>query len=280
MAYWTSRRTCVVSSEAIIRAVRSFSRIASARGGHASPQALEHGGDGALRDGQAEHLGGKPRQPLEADMMAVVQVGQQRTDAGTERRARGHPRRRRGPVAPAAPTAATAQQFHPRHHRPDRRQIDMVVAVPAALRCARHVRPAVTAGSGDDALGPLDRLGTGLSGVSVSGRALPSRDGRGLLDALSDLALPRPNPSFEGSTCELLDVLRGRPTSPSSSCIRNACCSIRSCCCASSASFSTSLNLKRGRSGMLQVNQIAAPAATPLSHHREQLRMHGAMAIN
>ena len=31
---------------------------------------------------------------------------------------------------------------------------------------------------------------------------------------------------------------------------------------------------------MLQVNQIAAPAATPLSHHREQLRMHGAMAIN
>ena len=141
----------------------------------------------------------------------------------------------------------------------------MIVAVPTALGRSRHVRPAVTACSGDDALGPLDRLGTGLSGVSANGRVLPSRDGRGLLDALPTLALPRPNPSFEGGTCELLDVLRGRPTSASSSCIRNACCSIRSCCCASSASFSTSLNLKRGRSGMLQVNQIAAPAATPLS---------------
>ena len=181
---------------------------------HVLFQAPEDVGDGALRDGQAEHLGGEPRQPLEADMVAMVEVGQQRADAGTKWRARCHPHWRRAPVAPATPTAAAAEQLHPRHHRPDRRQVDMVVAVPAALRCARHVRPAVTAGSGDDALGPLDRLGTGLSGVSANGRVLPSRDGRGLLDALSALALPRPNPSFEGGTCELLDVLQGARPAP------------------------------------------------------------------
>ena len=129
----------------------------------------------------------------------------------------------------------------------------------------------MTAGSGDDALGPLDRLGTGLSGVCVSGRVVPSRGGRGLFGALPGLALPRLNPSFDGGTCELLDVLRGRPTSASSSVTRAASRSIRSCCCASRASFSTSLNLKRGGSGMNRMNQILAPAATLSRQPREQL---------
>jgi hypothetical protein len=47
------------------------------RGGHVLTHAPEDVGDGAFGDGQAEHLGRKPRQALEPDMMAVVQVGQQ-----------------------------------------------------------------------------------------------------------------------------------------------------------------------------------------------------------
>lgn len=40
------------------------------RARHARAQAPEHVGDGALRDGQAEHLAREPRQALETDVMA------------------------------------------------------------------------------------------------------------------------------------------------------------------------------------------------------------------
>ena len=68
-----------------------------------------------------------------------------------------------------------------------------------------------------------------LSGVSVKGRAFPLRDGRLPVDA-SRRPLVRPNPSFDGGICELLDVLRGLPTKPSSSDIRATSRSIISCC--------------------------------------------------
>jgi hypothetical protein len=47
------------------------------RCGHVLTHAPEDVGDSAFGDGQAEHLGRKPRQTLEPDMMAVVQVGEQ-----------------------------------------------------------------------------------------------------------------------------------------------------------------------------------------------------------
>ena len=47
-------------------------------------------GDGALGDREAEELAGQSRQPLEADMMAVVQIGQQGRSIVAVRRARRH----------------------------------------------------------------------------------------------------------------------------------------------------------------------------------------------
>ena len=79
-----------------------------------------------------------------------------------------------------------------------------------------------------------------LSGVSAKGRDFPSRDGRLPANALRR-PLPRPNPSFDGGICELLDVLRGLPTSASSSEIRAAIRSIFSCCAGSSSCFSASV---------------------------------------
>ena len=98
--------------------------------------AAERVGDGALGDGQSEQLLQHPRQALEADMMAVVQVGQQGADAGPERGARRHAGRRIGPVAPPAPPAAAAKQLDPGHHPADLRHLDVVVAMPAPL-CRR-----------------------------------------------------------------------------------------------------------------------------------------------
>ena len=172
-----------------------------------------------IRRGNAE-----PRQPLEADMMAVVQVGQQRTDAG------------RGRTACQAPCLLVLQHGSAGRIRRSDRRTAPPGSLPAGSAAGRYDR----SGADSAALRPtrpsrndrrqqrrharsLDRLGTGLSGVSASGRALPSRGGHGLLDAFPTLALPRPNLSFEGGTCELLEVLRGHPTSASSSCIRKAC---------------------------------------------------------
>ena len=142
--------------------------------------------------------------------------------------------------------------------------------MPAALGGAGHIRPAITAGICNPAFGPLDRLGTGLSGVSLSGRVLPSRAGRGPPDSLRRFR-SRPIPSFDGGICEFTDVLRGLPTSASSSVIQATSRSIISCCCASSASLSASLRPKRGGNGICRVNQIPTPAATFSASPREQL---------
>ena len=107
--------------------------------------------DRAFRDGQPEQLCRHPRQALEADVMAVVQIKQQRVDPRTERRSRRHARRRLCPVAPFAPATAPAEQFDPRHNRTDHRQVDVIIAMPATLHRARHVGPAVRAGAGNTA---------------------------------------------------------------------------------------------------------------------------------
>ncbi len=46
-------------------------------GDHVLPDPAKDVGDGTFGDGQAEHFGREPRQALEADVMAVVEVSQQ-----------------------------------------------------------------------------------------------------------------------------------------------------------------------------------------------------------
>jgi len=47
----------------------------------------------------------------------------------------------------SASPAASTQQFHPGHDRTDRRQVDMIVTMPAALGLAGNVASAMAAGS-------------------------------------------------------------------------------------------------------------------------------------
>ena len=90
-------------------------------------------------------------------MVAVVQIGQQGPDPRTERCSRLHSDWRIGAIAPTTP-AATTEKLHPGHDRLDRREIDMVVTMPAALGLTRHIGPAMTAGIGHDALGLVRRI--------------------------------------------------------------------------------------------------------------------------
>jgi hypothetical protein len=110
-------------------------------------------GDGALRDGDAKQFPQHPRQTLKADMVAVVEIQQQRPNARPERRPRRHPLRGRGPVTSPAAAAATAEQFDPRHYRADRRQLDVIIAMAAPLTGYRRRRPAMRAAIGHPALG-------------------------------------------------------------------------------------------------------------------------------
>lgn len=119
------------------------------------PHAVEGIGDGAFGDSQPKHFLQQARQPLEADMMAVMQVGQQRADTRTERRSRRHGGGRRGPVAPTALPTAAAEQFHPRHHRANLRQVDVIVAVSTALCRRRQCRLAMRTAISQAALGAI-----------------------------------------------------------------------------------------------------------------------------
>ncbi len=77
--------------------------------------------------------------------MAVVQIQQQRPDRGAERAARRHAFRRLGAEAAAAGGTAPAEQLDARHHRRDRRNVDVIVAMAAGLPLARDVGGAVRA---------------------------------------------------------------------------------------------------------------------------------------
>ena len=83
-------------------------------------------------------------EPLEADMVTVVEVQKQRVDARRERRARRHARGRLGPEPAAATCAAPAQKLDPRGVRHDRRDVDMVVALAHLLHLAGDVIPGLT----------------------------------------------------------------------------------------------------------------------------------------
>lgn len=126
---------------------------------HASAHAAKSVGNSALGNDEAEQLLGDPRQALESDMMAVVQIGQKRANAGTEWRARCHPGRRLGSKAFATFPAAAAEQFDTGHNRADRRQVDMIIAMAATLGLARNIGSAVATGRGHDLLSLIRRLG-------------------------------------------------------------------------------------------------------------------------
>ena len=114
-----------------------------------------------------------------------------------------------------------------------------------------------------------------LSGTSASGLAFPSRGGRFPVDGFRRF-LSKPIPSFDGGTCELLDVLRGLPTRASSSVIRVTSRSIISCCWINNRSFSRSVSRIGGGNAIHRVNQIHPHQATPFCQPREQLRRESA----
>jgi hypothetical protein len=116
-------------------------------------------GDSALGDAQSEQFPQHPREPLETDMMAMVKIGQQGPDAGTERGARPQGGGRGGPVASPASAASAAEQLDPCHHRSNFGQIDVVVAVTTPLGGLGRRRPAMWAGFRQTALGPVRIIG-------------------------------------------------------------------------------------------------------------------------
>lgn len=112
-----------------------------------------------MRNGEAEQFGGDPRQALETDMMAMVQVGQQNADAGAKRRAGRHPGRRLGAIALATAPTATAEQLDAGHGRPDWWRVEMIIAVTATLGLGGNVASAMAAGCRHHAFGPVRGLG-------------------------------------------------------------------------------------------------------------------------
>ena len=78
--------------------------------------------------------------------MVMMQVGQHGHDRRPERRAGRHGSRGRAPHTPPTARAAVAEDPHPGDHRPQRRQVDMVVGVAQRLSFGIDRRAAVRTG--------------------------------------------------------------------------------------------------------------------------------------
>ena len=102
-------------------------------------QPLERIGNGALRYLQPEKFIHNAAQPLEPDMVTMMQIQKQCVDVRPERRARRHAVRRSRTEPRAAPSAASAKKLDPRGVRRDGRQIDMIIAVTNMLALALDV---------------------------------------------------------------------------------------------------------------------------------------------
>ncbi|OIQ67371.1 hypothetical protein GALL_510500 [mine drainage metagenome] len=136
-------------------------------------EALEDVRDRALGDLQPKELAHDPRQPLEADVMGVMQIHQERADPRTKGGTRRHSRRGVRPEPVAAPTTA-AHQLHAGDDRPDRRQIDMIVARPDTLRPIGDVSAAMAADAGRHPLSAI-RLFSKLASATNPGWSLLRR---------------------------------------------------------------------------------------------------------
>ena len=187
-----------------------------ARGLERVGHAAERVGDGALRDPQPEQLAHEPAQPLEADMMTVVETEQQRVEVRRERRARRHARGRLGPEPASATGTAPAQKLDPRGVRHDRRDVDMVVSRRTCWTCPETSAPQWPQASA--------RRRSVSSGSSARRRDVPGREGRGVF------AVPLPGRLAlgpeDGGRCEFFEVFLGADSLASSSAIRAACAAI------------------------------------------------------
>ena len=163
-----------------------------------------------MRDLQPEQLAHEPAQPLEADMMTVVEVQKKRVDARRERRARRHARGRLGPEPAAATGAAPAQELDPRGVRHDRRDVDMVVTPAHLLDLPGDVRSTLATG-----VGPApQRL------VRVLRQPSRRPGARGPRCLLVALARPIGLGPEDGGRCEFFEVFFGADSLASSSAIR------------------------------------------------------------
>jgi hypothetical protein len=88
-----------------------------------------------------------------------MQIEQQGADRGAERRSRHHAFRRRGTEAATAGSTAPTEQFDAPHHRRNRRDVEIIVAMTTGLPLARDVGGTARTGRGQ----PLDRLVRHLS---------------------------------------------------------------------------------------------------------------------
>src|SRR5277367_348806 len=75
--------------------------------------------------------------------MMVVQIGQHRYDRGTERRTRRHGGRRNTAQPAPAAGAAPTKNPHPDNHRPERRQLDMIIGLAQRLAIGADRRAAM-----------------------------------------------------------------------------------------------------------------------------------------
>ena len=108
-------------------------------------QPLERIRNGTLGDRQAEQLAHDPAEPLEANMVAVMQIEQKRVDVSPERRARCHPLRRIGSEPAVASGAAASKQFDACGVRRDRGDVDMIIAPARMLTLSGDIPAAVDA---------------------------------------------------------------------------------------------------------------------------------------
>ncbi len=93
----------------------------------------QHVGDRTFAEGDPEHFLHQPDQPLETDRLGDMEVQDQRHDAGAKGRTRRHPLGGRCAECAAAARAYPAMAVNPRHHRPDRRQLDVIIGMKARL---------------------------------------------------------------------------------------------------------------------------------------------------
>ena len=113
-------------------------------------QRFGHPGEGignrTLGDRYPEQLGKKPAQPLKANMVAVVQIKQQRMNVRPKGGANRHVIRRQGLKTFAAMAAATAKKLDPDDFRGQQRDLHPIITMTVGLTLARHIAAAVLAG--------------------------------------------------------------------------------------------------------------------------------------
>lgn len=139
--------------------------------------AAKHRVQRAFAQAHREQMREQPAQAPVADGVDKAQIEGRGDDARAERRALFHPlrhrRQRRSAAAPAMPGVA----FHPRHHRANRWQIDLVVAAMQNLIVIAQRRPAMGAGcrlAGNDLVGFRgQRPATALAPDAARARAVP-----------------------------------------------------------------------------------------------------------